>query len=390
MARPRSMRQSVRSYLLTLPAFAFLAIFFVGPLVVNLFESFKDGEGGLTYAQYVRALGDAYYLEVLGDTIVLSLAVTIASLVLGYPLALAIARSRGGLKSFLIFIVVTPLLINVVVRTFGWMVIFGRSGFLNSILKFMELDTITLTGTWTGIGIALVQVLLPFMVLSIASTLEGIDGELEDADWVTGLMDPKGMASQDGMLYVADATGMHVVSVADGSLVSTVALEGATFPNDIAVGADGSVYVTDFLAGGLYRYKDDVAEVFMPAGSLPLPNGILAADGTLWIGSFGEGMQPDFTVAEPGGLWKVDIESKNATPVEGAQGLGSVDGMVVVGDAVIFDDNPTGTMFVHDDAGTRELASVGEGAADLGVMGDIVIVPNLGTGEIVAYQYSPD
>ncbi|MBV7378436.1 hypothetical protein [Maritimibacter dapengensis] len=221
-------------------------------------------------------------------------------------------------------------------------------------------------------------------------SLVSSDGKLEDADWVTGLMDPKGMASQDGMLYVADATGMHVVSVADGSLVSTVALEGATFPNDIAIGADGSVYVTDFLAGGLYRYKDDVAEVFMPAGSLPLPNGILAADGTLWIGSFGEGMQPDFTVAEPGGLWQVDIESKNATPVEGAQGLGSVDGMVVVGDAVIFDDNPTGTMFVHDDAGTRELASVGEGAADLGVMGDIVIVPNLGTGEIVAYQYSPD
>lgn len=216
------------------------------------------------------------------------------------------------------------------------------------------------------------------------------DGTLENADWVTGLMDPKGMSSHDGILYVADATGLHVVSIADGSLVSTVALDGATFPNDVAVGADGSVYVTDFLAGGLYRYMDGAAEVFMPAGSLPLPNGILAADGMLWIGSFGDGMQPDFSVAEPGGLWQVDIESMTATPVEGAQGLGSVDGMVVVGDAVIFDDNPTGTMFIHDDAGTRELASVGGGAADLGVMGDMVIVPNLGTGEIVAYQYSAD
>ncbi len=175
------MRQNARGYLLTFPAFAFLVVFFVGPLIVNLFESVKNEDGGLTYAQYVRALGDAYYLEVLGDTIVLSLAVTIASLVLGYPLAIAIARSRGALKSFLIFLVVTPLLINVVVRTFGWMVIFGRSGFINAILKLLDLDTATLTGTWTGIGIAMVQVLLPFMVLSIASTLEGIDGELEDA-----------------------------------------------------------------------------------------------------------------------------------------------------------------------------------------------------------------
>lgn len=222
--------------------------------------------------------------------------------------------------------------------------------------------------------------------LSLVST----DGTVENADWVTGLMDPKGMSSHDGMLYVADATGMHVVSIADGSLVSTVVLDGATFPNDVAVGADGSVYITDFLAGGLYRYRDGTAEVFLSAGSLPLPNGILAVDGTLWIGSFGDGMQADFSVAEPGGLWLVDIESKAVTPVEGAQGLGSVDGMVVVGDAVIFDDNPTGTMFIHDAAGTRELASVGPGAADLGVMGDMVIVPNFGTGEIVAYQYSAD
>lgn len=216
------------------------------------------------------------------------------------------------------------------------------------------------------------------------------DGVLEEADWVTGLMDPKGMSSHDGMLYVADATGLHIVSIADGSLASTIALDGATFPNDVAVGADGSVYVTDFLAGGIYRYRDGAAEVFMPAGSLPLPNGILAADGTLWIGSFGDGMQADFSVTEPGGLWIVDLESRSATPVEGAQGLGSVDGMVVVGDAVIFDDNPTGTMFIHDDAGTRELASVGPGAADLGVMGDMVIVPFLGTGEIAAYRYSAE
>lgn len=221
-------------------------------------------------------------------------------------------------------------------------------------------------------------------------SLVSADGTIETADWVTGLMDPKGMASHDGMLYVADAMGMHVISIADGSLVSTVALEVATFPNDIAVDADGSVYVTDFLAGGLYRYRDGAAEVFMPAGSLPLPNGILAADGTLWIGSFGDGMQPDFSVSEPGGLWLVDVESMAVRPVEGAQGLGSVDGMVVVGDAVIFDDNPTGTMFIHDAAGTRELASVGPGAADLGVMGNMVIVPNLGTGEIVAYRYSAD
>ena len=221
-------------------------------------------------------------------------------------------------------------------------------------------------------------------------SLVSLDGVIEDADWVTGLMDPKGISSHDGMLYVADAIGLQVVSIADGTLVSTIALDGATFPNDVAVDANGFVYVTDFLAGGLYRYHDGSAEVFMPAGSLPLPNGILARDGTLWIGSFGDEMQADFSVAQPGGLWQVDIATKAVSPVETAQGVGSVDGMVFVGEAVIFDDNPTGMMFIHDAVGTRELASVGPGSADLGVIGDLVIVPNLGAGEIVAYQYSAD
>lgn len=168
-------------FLLSLPALIFLAVFFVGPLIVNFVESLQTPGGGLGLFQYARALGDIYYIEVLISTVMLSAAVTLTSLALGYPLAVAIARSEGALKSLLIFLVVTPLLINVVVRTFGWMVILGRSGFLNSVLQSLGMDTVNISGTWLGIGLALVQVLLPFMVLSIASALEGIDGELEDA-----------------------------------------------------------------------------------------------------------------------------------------------------------------------------------------------------------------
>lgn len=172
--------------LLSLPAFFFLAVFFVGPLAVNIGESFRAPDGGIGLGQYARALGDAYYLEVLANTVVLSLGVTALSLAIGYPLALAIAQSKGFLKSLLIFLVVTPLLINVVVRTFGWMVILGRSGLLNYALRSLGLDTVNLSGSWTGITIAMVHVLMPFMVLSIASALEGIDGMLEEAAMTLG------------------------------------------------------------------------------------------------------------------------------------------------------------------------------------------------------------
>lgn len=172
-------------FLLSLPAVVFLVVFFVGPLALNTGRSLET-PGGFGLYQYARALGDAYYLGVLGVTILLSAAVTIATLVLGYPLALAIARSSGRTKSLLIFLIVTPLLINVVVRTFGWMIILGRSGVINAILRGLGLDTVNIGSGWFAIWLALVHVLLPFMVLSVASTLEGIDGALEDAATTLG------------------------------------------------------------------------------------------------------------------------------------------------------------------------------------------------------------
>lgn len=182
------MRRSTvtRGWLLAAPAVGFLAIFFVGSLLVNLAESLRGPEQWLQLAAYRRALGDAYYLTVLAQTSLLSVAVTIVTLALGYPLAVAIARSTGLVKSLLIFLVVTPLLINVVVRTFGWMVVLGRSGLLNSLLRGLGIAPLDIGNGWLAILIALVHVLLPFMVLSIASSLEAIDASLEEAATTLG------------------------------------------------------------------------------------------------------------------------------------------------------------------------------------------------------------
>lgn len=168
------------------PSVLFLLVFFVGPLALNAVHSLTGPAGSIGLAQYGRALGDAYYLGVIGSTIALGLAVTLVTLVLGYPLALAIARSSGRTKSILIFLIVTPLLINVVVRTFGWMIVLGRSGLVNAILKGLGFAPVNIGSGWFAIGIVLVHVLLPFMVLSIASALEGIDGTLEDAATTLG------------------------------------------------------------------------------------------------------------------------------------------------------------------------------------------------------------
>ncbi|MBM3600047.1 MAG: ABC transporter permease [Alphaproteobacteria bacterium] len=158
------------------PAVLFLVGGFVGPLTLALGESLRGGIG-----PYVRIFGDSYYLEVIAATLALSGTVTLAALAVGYPYALILARAQGWAKTVLLFLLVAPLLVNVVVRSFGWMVIFGRSGLVNAALDLVGLPKLDLLNSWTAIGIALVHVLLPFMVLSIAATLEDLDPALEEA-----------------------------------------------------------------------------------------------------------------------------------------------------------------------------------------------------------------
>jgi putative spermidine/putrescine transport system permease protein len=169
------------------PVMLFLLVFFVGPVELNLQESLKaPGSDALTLAQYTKVLGDVYYLQVLVQTILLGIVVTLLCLVTGYPMAYAIARAQGAWKVVLIFVLVAPLLVNVVVRSFGWMVILGGKGVLNTVLTALHLPAVELMYTWTGITIAMVHVLLPFMVLAIASTLETLDARLEEAAQVLG------------------------------------------------------------------------------------------------------------------------------------------------------------------------------------------------------------
>ncbi len=211
------------------PIVLFLAVFLVGPIWINLVESFKEPSGAQGLAQYGRIFGDAYYLTVIAQTLVFGFVVTGLCILLGYPLGFSVARSHGNVKALLILVVVTPLMVNVVVRSFGWMVILGGSGALNAGLVALGLPKVELMYNWTGVTIAMVHVLLPFMVLSIASSLETLDRRIEEAAAVLGA--PPGKVfryvtlplSMEGIV----TGGILVFTLAIGSFV-TVLLLGKT------------------------------------------------------------------------------------------------------------------------------------------------------------------
>lgn len=175
-----------RPLALLAPLFLFLVVFFLGPLLINFQQSITAPDGSLTGRYYSKILGDGYYLTVLAQTVCLGLVVVALCIIVGYPMAYAVARARGRVRTLLVFVLVAPLLVSVVVRSFGWMVILGSGGVIDSALRFLGLPGVDLMYTWTGITVALVHVLLPFMVLAIASTLETLDVSMEEAAQVLG------------------------------------------------------------------------------------------------------------------------------------------------------------------------------------------------------------
>lgn len=139
--------------------------------------------GGFTFGNFGR-MGSWVYLRVFVDSLLLSACTAIANLLLGYPLAYALVRSRSSLlKSTILITTIVPMFTGDIVRTYSWLVVLGKNGFINGTLKAAGvLDTpLELLYTPLGVTIALVQYSLPIMVIILAAAISHIDLAYEKA-----------------------------------------------------------------------------------------------------------------------------------------------------------------------------------------------------------------
>ncbi len=173
------------------PGLLFLLLAFFFPalqLLAQSFLTFGAGPTEFTLEHYAKAIVDDFYAGVALRTFRLALIITSACLVIGFPLSVIIARAGPVLRTVLIVIIILPLMTSVVIRTFGWLVILGPGGVLSWSLQQLGVvdKSISLMHTETGIVIAMVQVLLPFLVLTTLGSLSQIPQSLEEASRVMG------------------------------------------------------------------------------------------------------------------------------------------------------------------------------------------------------------
>jgi putative spermidine/putrescine transport system permease protein len=184
-----TMRSPSRPLLLIAPAAVLIGVFLILPYLNIAVMSLREPAtttpygSGFSTAGYAKVFADFYYVGALLQTLWIGLLSTVVCFVLGFPLALQIVRASSRWRGLLYGIVLSPLLVGIVVRSYGWTILLGKNGVINrALLDLGWVQTpVPLMYNSFGIVVALSHVFLPFMVLPIMGALQAIDPALEDA-----------------------------------------------------------------------------------------------------------------------------------------------------------------------------------------------------------------
>lgn len=188
LPKTKTRRQLAWIYLI-LPSMGVLLLFFVVPLLSLLWTSvhqYVPGKGVtdiLTWGYYTKFLSDLYYIGILIKTILLGVGVTLATLLLGYPVAYFIARTNSSRKGIYLALIIFPLFLNIVVRSFAWIVILANRGLVNDFLIQLGLieTPLKMLYNYFGVVVGMTHVFLPFMVLAVATAIQNVDRSCEEA-----------------------------------------------------------------------------------------------------------------------------------------------------------------------------------------------------------------
>lgn len=227
-----------RTVFLVIPAAVIFLLFFVAPVVMLLAMAFNPSEVGvvsfsihdLTLETFARFFQKPLYWGALLRSIGLSLIAAAVALLLGYPLAYFVAKEpRPGRANFYMILILASMQLDLIIRMYGFMILMGDEGLINDTLKKWGLiaDPLPLMYNPFGVVVGMVQLALPFMILSLIGIIQGINPSLEEAarslgagTWrtfftITFPMSMPGVLA-GSLLVFAIATGSYAVPVLMG------------------------------------------------------------------------------------------------------------------------------------------------------------------------------
>lgn len=168
-----------RPWMLLIPPVVFITIFLLYPLG-ELFWLSIQSQGHLTGQYYIRFFSETTYLKVLGLTLKIGGIVTFFCLLLGYPVAYTMTFCSKATRTIIMIGILIPFWTSLLVRTYAWMVLLQTQGVINQVLMKTGIIShpLALIYNTTGVVIGMTHVLLPYMILSLYSVMQGIDPNL--------------------------------------------------------------------------------------------------------------------------------------------------------------------------------------------------------------------
>jgi putative spermidine/putrescine transport system permease protein len=233
----RAWRESAAALVLCLPAIVLLLAIYLVPLGRLFMLSFEaPSAGGATtfsLANYAKLLGDTFFWELLLRTLKLSAITTAVTLVLGYALAVHYVGASARAKAYLTLVILAPLMVSVIIRTYGWVVILGPSGLITNAAEALRLidSPLRLMFTELAVVIGLTHIFLPYMTLAIVSSLQTVDPALIRA--------ARNLGASDTTAFLRIALPLSMPGVLAGSLL-VFTLSNSAFATPALLGGPGA------------------------------------------------------------------------------------------------------------------------------------------------------
>ena len=218
---------------LVVPVLAFYALTLFWPALRMVLVSMPEGD---PFRYYRDILTSGLYQEAMLRTFVYSVIATLGTLVLGYPLAYFMVLGRTWIRISVTVLVVVPMFVALLVRTFGWMMIFSRTGPINRVLLSLDLieEPMRLMYTTFAVQVGMVAVLLPFMVLPLYATMRRIDPGLLQA--------ARGLGAPPPSVFAFVFMPLSMPGVYAGIMIVFVLSLGFYITPDLLGGSSNQVY----------------------------------------------------------------------------------------------------------------------------------------------------
>ena len=171
-------KKSIFSRLVACPYIVWSAIFIIVPLVIMVYFALTSPEGAFTLE---NLSGIGKYKKAFGLSILYAAIATVITLLISYPMAYFMTKMRISSQRMIMIIVMLPMWMNFLIRTYSWITILANTGLINTLLSKLGLGPVKLINTPGAVILGMVYDFIPYMILPIYSVMSKIDKSLLEA-----------------------------------------------------------------------------------------------------------------------------------------------------------------------------------------------------------------